>query len=524
MSAAVAVELIDGVAERVRDLLRDAARRLPYLAYADLRLGVSEARRAAAENGRARFAGDDRALGLGARVLAGDRAVAAGYLGLHLGADDVPHLERRIGEALERAYRRAVASAALKAEAREQLRPLAAALADTRLAPAAVSEDRVPAVFEVDPRAVAPAELAALAADLSRRLAAADPRIRHNAVAVLTRLSRELFASTEGALVDQATALTQGTCSVVAVAGTVRQELTDTLGHQRGWEVLHRGVDEPPLRFPAFADFALALARDAVELVQAPPLPASGGEVVVVTDPHYNALVAHEIVGHPAELDRALKMEAAYAGRSWLLRGLDAHQIGRPVASPLVTAYSDPALPGFGHYRYDHEGTPGRRVVHIDRGVFAGFLNSRQTATVLGAPPNGHYVASEPFLVPLVRMSTTVFAAGDRDPRAIVREVDRGYYVSGHRIPSIAESRENFRISARKVYEIRDGELGRLYRDGGLVADSRDFLMKVDAVGTDLRVLPIPNCGKGQPMQLRRLGNGGPTLRSRARLAGATTS
>src|SRR5439155_969340 len=86
--------------------------------------------------------------------------------------------------------------------------------------------------------------------------------------------------------------------------------------------------------------------------------------------------LSHEIIGHPVELDRALKMETAYAGRSWLLGGLGEHQVGRRVASPLVTAYSDPALPGFGHYKYDHEGTPGRRVVHIDKGIFRGFMNS----------------------------------------------------------------------------------------------------------------------------------------------------
>jgi TldD protein len=98
--------------------------------------------------------------------------------------------------------------------------------------------------------------------------------------------------------------------------------------------------------------------------------------------------------------------------------------------------------------------------------------------------------------------------------------VEHGYFIAGHRIPSIAESRENFRISARAVYEIRNGELGRLFRDGGLAADSRDYLMNVDAVGTDFRLYPIANCGKGQPMQSRQLGNGGPTMRSRARVVG----
>jgi TldD protein len=190
------------------------------------------------------------------------------------------------------------------------------------------------------------------------------------------------------------------------------------------------------------------------------------------------------------------------------------------VASSLVTAYSDPALPGYGHYRYDHEGTPARRIVHIDRGMFTGFMNSRQTAALFGGAPNGHYKATEANLVPLIRMSNTVFAGGQRDAREIIREVDRGYYVAGHRIPSIAESRENFRISARRVYEIRNGELGQLYRDGGIAADSRDYLMNVDAVGSDFLLYPIPNCGKGQPMQTKKLGNGGPTMRSRARVVG----
>ena len=36
----------------------------------------------------------------------------------------------------------------------------------------------------------------------------------------------------------------------------------------------------------------------------------------------------------------------------------------------------------------------------------------------------------------------------------------------------------------------------------------------------DFRLFAIPNCGKGQPMQTKRMSNGGPTMRSRARLTG----
>src|SRR5205823_8519195 len=234
---------------------------------------------------------------------------------------------------------------------------------------------------------------------------------------------------------------------------------------------------DPLMVFPPFPDFALALAREASELAAAPALPTLEDEVTVVTDPHYNTLVSHEIIGHPVELDRGLKMETAYAGRSWLLRSLDDTQIGKPIASPLVTAYSDPSLPGFGHYKSDHEGTPGRKVVHIDKGIFKGFMNSRQTASTLGTTPNGSYMATTAGVVPLIRMSTTVFAAGTSNPQDIIREVDKGYYLVGHRIPSIAESRENFRISAQKVYEINKGQIGQLYRGGGIMADTKDYLM-----------------------------------------------
>lgn len=520
VSAGITVDLVDGVKASLSNLVREARRRFPHLAYADVRFEVSEAKSASAENGASKASGDDYGLALGVRVLAGDRMIAAGYAGQTLGAADVPALERVVREALAQAYRRAMVNGEMKADAREKFGALGLALADTRLHPVPPRQATVPAVYEMDPRAVPLDEMVRYTADVSRQVAALDPRLRYNYIGARTQLSRELFASSDGALIDQAFAITQGTAVVVAATDAASQELYDVSGHQRGWETLLHGVDEPLMRLPAFVDFALALARESLELVDAPVLPSSDGEVVVVTDPHYNTLVAHEIVGHPVELDRGLKMETAYAGRSWLLRSLTEHQLGKRIASPLVSAYSDPSLPGYGHYAYDHEGTPARRVVHIEDGIFTGFMNSRQTAAIFGGEPNGHWKATDASLVPLVRMSNTVFAAGTRDPAGILREVDRGYYVAGHRIPSIAESRENFRISARRVYEIRDGRLGQLYRDGGILADTRDYLMNVDAVGSDFFLYPIPNCGKGQPMQTKRLGNGGPTMRSRARVTG----
>jgi len=129
-------------------------------------------------------------------------------------------------------------------------------------------------------------------------------------------------------------------------------------------------------------------------------------------------------------------------------------------------------------------------VVHIDRGVFQGFMNSRQTAAIFGGAPNGHWKATDAALVPLVRCRNTVFGAGTRPPEEIVREVDRGWYFAGHRTPSIAESRENFRISARPSTRSGTVSWGDSIATEASSPTAATNLMNVDAVGTDFRLYP----------------------------------
>ncbi len=521
MTVRVSIELIPQVRETVYELVSSFPRTKAHCRYADVRIEVAEGKGAVAENGMDKFSSEDYGLSFGIRVIAGERLAAAGYFGQQLGAADLPDLVGRLRESLEHAYERALWNARQKAAAREEFGPLAQSLYDLSLAPVPVRSDTVPARYRLDPREVPLADVVRYVREVSREVQALGSEVVYNYIGAETHLERLLVVTSEGANVDQTWAITQGTCFVVAQGPDAHQELYDFSGHQRGWEVITQGVDEPAIQYPDLRQFSLALARDTVELARARPCPATDKEVVVVTDPHYNALVCHEVVGHPSELDRALKMETGYAGRSWLLKDLRESQRGRQVASPLVSAFSDPTIDGFGHYLYDDEATPARRVYHIRDGLYEEFANSRQTAAILGVEPNGHYKATDAYLVPLIRMSNTAFAPGERDPQEIIREVDRGYYIVGHRIPSVAESRENFRITAMKVYEIRDGKLGELFRDGGLMADTRDYFLSVDAVGNDFRLFAIPNCGKGQPMQTKRMSNGGPTMRARARLSGA---
>ena len=520
MPQKVDVDFIEKVRPQINALVTEDARRLPGLRYCDVRIQIKEEKGAVAENGNEKMSGEDYAFDFGVRVIAGGRATAPGYYGKVLGSTDTDRIQEVVLDGIKQAHQRAKASAQMKGRTRRRFGILGQSLYDAQLAPVKISRDSVSATYKVDPRAVPLEDTIKMAVDGCRAAQGASNQVVYAAASASTFLMRELFCSSEGTDVDQSFAQTEGFVIAICSSEHGNLEIYDFTGHQRGWEILTEGYNNGTIVLPNFVDFCKKLGADGAEVANSPPLRAPDRPMVVVTDPHFNTLLVHEVVGHPSELDRGLKYETSYAGRSWFLKDMADNQMGQQIASPLVNAYSDPTIEGFGSFKYDHDGTPARRAYHIRGGTFEEFLNNRQTAGILGVEPNGSSRATEASLIPLIRMTNTVFSPGDSDPQQIISEVEDGYYVSGHRIPSVSEARENFRITAVKVYEIKNGQLGQLYRDGGITSDSRDYFMSIDAVGNDFRMYPIPNCGKGQPMQAKRMSNGGPTMRGIARLTG----
>ncbi|GJQ59398.1 MAG: TldD/PmbA family protein [Candidatus Scalindua sp. AMX11] len=507
-------KIIDTLKSTVSEIVQKQAKSLRESSYFDLRLGIGEFKSARSENGTSKEALDDYEASFGIRVIAGEIS-SWGFYGQSLGRKDLKpgELERLLLSGIDTAYGRAKANAKRKSE----FKKIANALSEVRLAKIKVCQETIPAEFEIDPRGIPLQKILKTSMNASKQMKALDPSVQFASTTIKTAITRELFCSSEGAVIDQSLPVTQGVVYLSAQQGEASPEVGyDYVGDVRGWEV----IEGKNCYNSNFLDFALERTRDTVDLAGAEFLKTTEEEVVVVTNPHYNTLLVHEIVGHPTEADRVLKMETAYAGRTWLFESQERNEIGKRIGSPLVNAFSDPTRRGYGYYTYDAEGTPAKAITVIKNGVLKTFLNGRETAAILGHEPNGSMRATAPSMVPLVRMTNTIFGPGRKNPKNIIKEVKDGYYIHNYRTPSISESREHFRISAQKVYKIENGKLVKLYRGGGIMANSKDFLMSVDAVGNDFKMFPIPTCGKGQPMQIMRVGNGGPTLRSKARLTG----
>jgi TldD protein len=496
-----------------------SAGRATGVKYIDVRIEVSEGVGAYVEDDSPRQTSKDWSLSMGIRVIGGEKNNSSGFYGRGMGVVDFLNFQKVLTEGIEIARSRAVLNSRYKGVFKNNYKIFGKSVADVALAPISVNRAKIEAEYKIDPRKVSVKQITDFATQSAKLAKSYHKYVKRVEVALNTSINRQLFISSEGSVIDQSICCSGGTVFVVSVndKGELPVDLYHHTGNQLGFEALIEGKNSHEMRFD---EFSRNIANESVLLCEAKPAPATDKPVTVVLDPDLVALFAHEIIGHPSELDRALKWETGYAGRSWFFDDLKHNMVGKQVGSSILTAFSDPTLKGgYGHYLYDDEGVKAKRVYHIKNGVFQDFMNSRETATVLGAKPNGHYKANDASVVPLIRMSASAIAPGKSDPKKIIGEVDHGYYAVGHRIPSISESRENFQIAPRLIYEIKNGQVGQVFRNGRITYDSRSFFMSIDALGNDFKIFPIPNCGKGQPMQAKQVGNGGPTARGRAKIA-----
>ena len=195
--------------------------------------------------------------------------------------------------------------------------------------------------------------------------------------------------------------------------------------------------------------------------------------------------------------------------------------LGQKIGSELLNAVDDSRVEGaLGYYKYDDEGVPAKEKVLIKNGVLINHMHSRETATLFETEPNGGMRASGSQFVPLIRMSNTFIKPGDWALEEMIEDVDRGIYTIGSKVPSIDNRRYNWQISCKWAYLIEKGELTKLLRDVTISGTAPTFFKSIDAVGKDFMMRPVPNCGKGDPMQTMHVGNGGPHIRGRANVIG----
>jgi TldD protein len=318
------------------------------------------------------------------------------------------------------------------------------------------------------------------------------------------------FAATDGSLTEQV---------ITHVGAGVEANAVDGDEHQRrsypdsggGWQA--GGYEY--IRGLHLRDRAEPLADEAVALLTAPQCPS--GQFTIVLDPSQLYLQLHESCGHPSELDRVFGTEASYAGTSFLTT--DKLDEGFRYGSDLIDIVADATAPGgMGTFGWDDEGVAAQAVPLVRKGIFVGYLTSRETAPRIGRQSGGAMRADGWNRIPLIRMTNiNLLPQPGMNLDEIVADTEDGLYLASNRSWSIDDRRLNFQFATEVAYEIKNGRKGRLFKNPTYTGITYEFWRSCDAVGDERSyvMLGTPNCGKGEPGQIGHIGHAVPGARFR---------
>jgi predicted Zn-dependent protease len=310
-----------------------------------------------------------------------------------------------------------------------------------------------------------------------------------------------LLTSDGGRLRQRIRALMPG-MHATAAAGTEVQ--TRTFGghafcHQGGLEVLDH-FD--------FRSAAPRIGQEALELLGAPDCPTGAMDLLLAPD--QMILQIHESIGHPLELDRILGDERNYAGTSFVTMDMfGTYQYG----SKLLNVTFDPTRPEqLASYAFDDEGTPATREFIIKDGVLVRPLGGRTSQVRTGLPGVANARATSWNRPPIDRMANLNVEAGSSSFDEMVESVEHGVYMETNCSWSIDDSRNKFQFGCELGRLIEGGKLGKVVKKPNYRGISATFWRNLKMVGDQgtFKVMGTPNCGKGEPNQIIRVGHATP--------------
>lgn len=390
----------------------------------------------------------------------------------------------------------------------------ARALATARRTPVELTDDRLESGEYRTPVEEDPFELSL--ADKVDFMVAADAGLQgHEAVVARDvslglRRERQWFAASGS--VEQFQELTRcgaGVSATAAVGGVVeRRSFPASFGGNygaAGFEFV-RAMDLPA--------HGRRVRDEAVELCSAPVCEAGERDLILMGN--QLMLQIHESVGHPNELDRVFGHEVDLAGASFATtEKLGKFQYG----SDIVNLVADSTIEGGLDTRgWDDDGVRSGRWHVVKDGIFNGYHTSREWGHRIGESQSRATNRAEGWYNPaIVRITNLSLMPGTWTLDDLIADTEDGVLCDTVKMWSIDQRRLNFQFTTELGYEIKDGKRGRMLRKPTYQGNTPDFWRSCDAIcdADHWQLWGVPNCGKGNPMQVAEMSHGAAPARFR---------
>ncbi len=463
--------------------------------YADARVTRLSCEELVVRNGSLGSAEAPEDMGIGVRVL---KDGAWGFGALPLGrAVGLEGGQRAGADAARRAVRSAAALAPMRSE-------------PVRLAGNEGHVDEYSTPLEIDPFGISLEDKVGLLRLADESMSGADETVVRESSLSLRR-EEQWHASSEGAALHQVLVRSgAGIATTAAAHGQVerRSHPASFGGNYKcaGWEhVLDMDLVEHGPR----------VRDESVALCSAPACPE--GKRTLILGGSQLMLQIHESVGHPTELDRVYGDEVDLAGSSFLTTDkLASFRYG----SELVNLVADSTVAGGLDTRgFDDECVPSGRWPIVKDGMFTGYLTGREWAERVGEEKSrGSSRAEGWYNPPIVRITNLSLMPGSWAFEDLLADTEDGaIYADTVRMWSIDQRRLNFQFTCEAAWEIQGGKLGRLLRRPTYQGSTPEFWAGCDAIcdASSWELWGVPNCGKGNPMQVAEMSHGASPARFR---------
>ena len=306
----------------------------------------------------------------------------------------------------------------------------------------------------------------------SERTALYSPEARAKSVGIIVQLAKERGLESAGAFSTET--------SQVAVANSLGvfayEPRTESECHAVVMsDAQGSGFTQRLVTDATTIDFE-AMAREAVEKAQRSrnPIDFPIGEYPVVLDTYATADMLQNLVF------MGLSATAVQEERSFM-NG----QLGKQLASPLVTIYDDGHDSAGLPQAFDYEGMPKQRVMMFDRGIANAVVYDSFTAFREGKPDTGHALPAPNPWGPLPL--NTIMAAGDTSLEDLIRGIDRGIYITRfHYTNTVHPVKTLFTGMTRDgTFLIEHGELTSPVKNFRFTQSILGVLRDVQAIGNE---------------------------------------
>jgi len=336
---------------------------------------------------------------------------------------------------------------------------------------------------------------------INRELKVSDKIISANAYGVVLDVSHR-FVSSNGSDISQNFVITSFEMQATAQDGPETQTRSNG-GRGNARQLGLEAFDEESALVTANQ-----VGNQAVELLTAENCPT--GNFDLILNPDQMILQIHESIGHALEIDRIMGDERNYAGWSFVnLEDFGKLQYG----SEIMNVTFDPTVnTQLASYSFDDGGLKAEREFIIKDGKLLRGLGARESQIRSGVPGVANFRASSWNRPPIDRMANLNLEPGTSSLDEIISSVEYGVFMEANRSWSIDDYRNKFQFGCEYGRLIENGKFTKTVKNPNYRGVTNPFWRNLARVGdkSTFEIYGTPNCGKGEPNQIIRVGHASP--------------